>query len=216
MSFDIEKFPNNKIAQKMLERVSPIYENSYVGKWLFEVMGIEMAEARTLIESLKNQCFPATATWGLRYWEERYGISPDEKRDIKERRAAVIARQTRAEALSPAALEDILESLTGRNVEVHEGPADYSFTITVESGETAVDYNAVIKKVNEAKPSHLAYSIEIPRKGKMTIYIFTAVYIDREAKLTDYDRHVTAANDYLVDEGGAILADENGRMIVDD
>ena len=116
MSFDIEKFPNNEIAQKMLERVSPIYENSYVGKWLFEVMGIEMAEARALIESLKNQCFPATATWGLRYWEERYGISPDEKRDIKERRAAVIARQTRAEALSPAALEDILESLTGRNV----------------------------------------------------------------------------------------------------
>ncbi|MGN0489324.1 MAG: putative phage tail protein [Ruminococcus sp.] len=216
MSFDLEHFPRNETAKRMVSRVSPIYENSYVGKWLFEVMGIEMEEARALIESIKNQCFPSTATWGLRYWEQRYNIAPDESRDIKERRAAVLAKLTRAEAMTPAALEDILKAATGRQVEVHEGGAPYTFTITIGDGESAVDYGAVAQLVDGAKPSHLAYSFEAPGKGKLTVYIYTAVYIDKGVQLTEYDRHVGSTEDYLIDEAGAILTDEQGRMYVDD
>ena len=37
--FDIERFPESESTKQMMSRISPIYENSYVGKWLFEVGG---------------------------------------------------------------------------------------------------------------------------------------------------------------------------------
>ena len=33
-NFDLEKFPENRVSQRMISRVSPIYERSYVAKWL--------------------------------------------------------------------------------------------------------------------------------------------------------------------------------------
>ena len=42
---DLEHFPTSKTAQRMLSRVSPIYSRSYVGKWLYQVMGLEMEDA---------------------------------------------------------------------------------------------------------------------------------------------------------------------------
>ena len=43
------------------------YDNSYVGKWLYEVMGQEYDTAREIAEDILNQLFPETATWGLMY-----------------------------------------------------------------------------------------------------------------------------------------------------
>ena len=40
--FDLENFPTSESAKKMLGYVSDgFYDSSYVGKWLFQVMGIE-------------------------------------------------------------------------------------------------------------------------------------------------------------------------------
>ena len=118
-NFDLDNFPTSRAARQMLSRVSPIYDKSYVGKWLFEVMGLEMDEARALVESLRAQCFLERCTWGMRYWEERYGIPVDETKDLEERRAAVLTKRGRkGQPISPAALEDILEALTGREITV--------------------------------------------------------------------------------------------------
>ncbi len=49
-------------------------------------MGEEMGDARAIIDELPLQAFVETATWGLRYHEEKYGLpirenlSPDERR----------------------------------------------------------------------------------------------------------------------------------------
>ena len=154
--FDIERFPESESAKQMMSRISPIYENSYVGKWLFEVMGIEWDQARQLVESLRQQCFLEQCTWGIRYWEQRYGLEVDETKDLETRRAAVIAKRGRKQPLTPATLEDILEALTGRPVTVDEDNGNYTFKVSIEEGTSTVDYIAVIKKINTVKPSHLA------------------------------------------------------------
>ena len=56
--FDIEKFPTSPTAKQMLSRVSPVYTSSYIAKWLYEVMGRELDEARTLFIELIKQRFP--------------------------------------------------------------------------------------------------------------------------------------------------------------
>lgn len=214
-NFDIEHFPKNETAKRMLGRVSPIYGESYVGKWLFEVMGLEMDEARKLVESLRQQCYLEQCTWGMRYWEERYGIEVDETKDLEARRAAVMAKRGKRQPLSPVSLETILEELTGRDVTISENNPQYRFTVQIEEGTTTVDYTAVIKKINTVKPSHLSYSIELPRKGTIKMYFAAAMYEVQNITYTEYDHRGVSDVIWLVDENGNTLADENMNVFVE-
>lgn len=213
--FDIEHFPTSESAQRMMNRVSPIYENSYVGKWLFEVMGMEMDTARMLVESLRQQCYLEQCTWGMRYWEQRYGIETDETKDLEARRAIVAAKRGRRRSLTPASLEELLEELTGRKITVTEDNPKYQFTIQVGEGEAVVDYVAVITRVNTVKPSHLTYSIELPRGGKLNLYFGAAMHEVKTITYTDYDKRGVSDAVWLVDENLNTLADENMNVFVE-
>ena len=60
--FDLENFPVSESAKNMIASVSDgFYDNSYVGKWLYEVMGQEYDTAREIAEDILNQLFPETA-----------------------------------------------------------------------------------------------------------------------------------------------------------
>ena len=75
MAFDIEHFPTSESAKRMLGMVTKgYYDKSYVGKWLFQVMGLEEDELKKIIAELPAQIFPETATWSLRYHEEKWGL----------------------------------------------------------------------------------------------------------------------------------------------
>lgn len=213
--FDLEHFPTTDTAKRMMSRISPIYDRSYVGKWLFEVMGLEMEEARTLVESLRDQCFIERCTWGMRYWEQRYGITPDETKPLEERRQAVIQKRGKAQAMTPATLEQILEALTEREVAVSEDNSNYRFTVSIGEGTSHVDYEAVIKKVNTVKPSHLEYSIELARKGTLNLYMAVASYQSKTVSLSDYDQSGIDDINILVDENNEYLCDEDGNIFVD-
>lgn len=212
---DIELFPYSKTAKRMLGRVSPIYDKSFIGKWLFEVMGLELDDVGMLVESLRKQCYLEQCTWAMRYWEERYGLPVDESKDLEVRRAAVIDKRGHRVSLTPATLEDILGSLTKRDVAVVENNGQYKFKIQIGEGEALVDYFAVIKKVNTVKPSHLSYLIELPRKGSIKLYFATAMYETKKIVFTDYDRRGVADTVWLVDENGNALADENMNILID-
>lgn len=149
-----EGFPTSPAALRMMERVSPTYDNAYVAKWLFEVMGLEWDEARLIFEELKLQAFPETATWGLRYWEERYQIPVDESHPMEERRQAVIIRRSARAPMNPARIEDVIGRLTGRTVRVEENVAPYVFAVHLSDGENAVNVRAVLDRLRRMKPSH--------------------------------------------------------------
>lgn len=215
MAFDIENFPTSESAKRMLSRVSPIYDSSYVGKWLFEVMGIEMDEVRQLVNSLRDQCFLERCTWAMRYWEEKYGIEVDESKDLEVRREAVKAKTAGRRPMSPATLEDILEALTGREVNIEEDNGHYRFTVAIQEGDTVIDYDAVISKIDTVKPSHLAYSFELPRKGTLNIYIAVAGYQRKTITVSTYDETGISDIDILVDENQEYLTDEDGNILID-
>lgn len=65
---NLEQFPTSETAKKMLGYITGngFYDNSYVGKWIFQVMGEEVGDARAIIDELPLQAFVETATWGLR------------------------------------------------------------------------------------------------------------------------------------------------------
>lgn len=54
---DLENFPTRETAKDMLSMISPIYDRSYVGKWIFQVMATPMGLARWTVEEMKNRHF---------------------------------------------------------------------------------------------------------------------------------------------------------------
>ena len=51
--FDIEKFPTSESAKRMLSYVSEdFYEKSYVGKWLYQIMGLEWDDAGRILKAV--------------------------------------------------------------------------------------------------------------------------------------------------------------------
>lgn len=92
--FDLEQFPTSESAKRMLSYVTPgFYDNSYVGKWLYQVMGLEYDDARKLAEELQYQMFPETATWGLMYHEIKWGLPVRTNLSYEERRQLIYQKE---------------------------------------------------------------------------------------------------------------------------
>lgn len=50
--FNLENFPTSESAKRQLKYItSGFYDNSYVGKWLFQVMGQEFDDASTALQN---------------------------------------------------------------------------------------------------------------------------------------------------------------------
>jgi hypothetical protein len=166
---NLENFPTSPAAKRMLKTVSPIYDNAYVAKWMFHVMGLEIDEAWQFIEELRLQAFPETATWGIVYWEQQYHIPPDESLSIEERRRRVIIKRGKRKPMNPARIEKLTRDITGRQAVVTERNEEYVFFIAILPGESEVDYQELINTIRSVKPSHLTPTILFQTDVTLTI-----------------------------------------------
>lgn len=161
---DLTNFPTSPAAIKMLNTVTKgWYDKSYVGKWIYQVMGLEFDDVIAIFEELPLQAFPETATWGLRYHEEKYGIKVDESLTLEERRNTIYKVRNYKAPVNVYRLQSIAEEITGQTVEIIENISPYVFQITILMDGPLSDYNAdaLIEAINTIKPSHLAYEIVI-------------------------------------------------------
>lgn len=173
---NLENFPTSPAAKRMMKTVSPIYDKSYVAKWIFQVMGLEIDEAWQYIEELRLQAFPETATWGITYWEQRYNIPPDESLSLEERRQRVIIKRGKRSPMNPARIERIVRDVTGREDMVTEQNGEYTFYISILPGESTVDYQELIDTIKSVKPSHLAFKVLFETDVSMTIQVNNQAY----------------------------------------
>lgn len=168
---DLEKFPSNETALKMLGTVSNgFYDKSYVGKWLYQVMGFEMEDARRIVEELPYQAFPETATWGLKYHEQKYNLPVRENLSYEERRKYIFQKRDTRTPMNPYRMEVILGSILGRKVHVDDesGPAN-TFTVKIEPGDNAADVSAAIQKLKAVKQSHVDFTVRFTCKAYLEL-----------------------------------------------
>ena len=156
---DLEKFPTSPAAKRMMKTISPVYDKAYVGKWIFQVMGMEMDEAWAFFEELRLQAFPETATWGIVYWEQRYHIPPDDNLTIEERRQKVIIKRGKRSPMNPTRIEQFIRDVTGRQSEITERNEESAFSVPILPGESEVDYYELIRTIRSVKPSHLSFAV---------------------------------------------------------
>lgn len=155
---NLENFPTNRIAKKMIGTVTKgWYENSYVGKWLYQVTGEEYEDAERLVTELPLQVFPETATWGLMYHEILYGIPVDSTKSLEERRREIFLRRNMRAPLNPDRLEEWIYLATGVKVEITENVKPYTFKVRFEDLDFTYSLSNLFQKIRSMKPSHLSF-----------------------------------------------------------
>ena len=176
-----EEILTSDCARQMYNYVSPIYGNSYVGLWMFQVIGLELDRMMSYFEDIPNQLNPATATWLLPVWEERYGITPGADWTIQRRRDAVISKRKFNAPITPVKLGDILSAFAGVPVEVIENTGKNKFSVYVRDNIPVEKFAGAKEVTDEAKPAHLIYDIEIAARNDVAIssYMGMGVTIDK-------------------------------------
>lgn len=166
---DLENFPTSESARRMLGYVSDgFYEKSYVGKWLYQVMGLEYDAALAAVVDLPAQFFPETATWGLLYHEIKWGLPVREDLSYEERRKWIYQKRDLRAPMSPYQIEKYLADATDWRVFVADcnDPGEYGgvfshpniFKVTF-MGEGSLEAEKVRKLLNRMKQSHTTYAI---------------------------------------------------------
>lgn len=183
MAFDLENFPTRETAKDMMTMISPIYDESYVAKWIFEVMSASLQLAQETIKGFREQEFPATVTWAIEYWEQAYGIESNPDLSIEERRAALITRRNYRGPMNPARIEAICEAICGREVELVENVAPHTFEIKILPGTSDADIQAIYDAVYDVKQSQKSFRIvfEVPVGIQIDIDTRKKVYKYRTA-----------------------------------
>lgn len=169
--FDLEDFPTSESAKKMLGYVSEgFYDKSYVGKWLFQVMGVEYDKALEIAVELPAQFFPETATWGLMYHEIKWGLPVRENLSYEERRRLIMQKRDRRAPMTPYQMERYLENVTGLEVCISDvndlGKFGYGFEHpnmfdVVVIGNGRLERRNVMDVIDRIKQSHTAYTLNL-------------------------------------------------------
>lgn len=159
---NLENFPYSESAKRMMSYVTKgWYDNSFVGKWIYEVMGIEMDDLIGLVDSLKDQAFPETASWGIFYHEIANGIAVNDGADLDQRRRIILNKKdvSHRQSMTPYRMESLLKSKFGVETYITEDVGQSIFHVDVliaaygkiDSSDTISDY------IRTIKPSHLSF-----------------------------------------------------------
>ncbi len=170
-----ESIITSDCAERFLQRVSPIYDNSFVGLWMFEAIGREYDDLWELVRTLADQITPDTATWAIELWEQRYGIEPDPSIPLEERRTVVQRASEKPSPFTPARLEKALSNITGRKAMVLDYISPYTFAIYLIATDTQKNTSTIdLKKyVDSKKPSHLSYGITFQADEGVSVSVET-------------------------------------------
>lgn len=167
--FNLENFPTSASAKKMLSYVSDgFYDRSYVGKWLFQVMGQEYDVVQKIVEEMPSQFFPETATWGLMYHEIKWGLPICPGLPYEERRSRIYQKRDYRAPMTPYLMERYLADATG--IEVHiadiNDPGEYGFAAPHPNifkvyfvSEQTLDSKFIHQIIDQIKQSHTSYKL---------------------------------------------------------
>ena len=99
-----------------------------------------------------------TATWGLKYWEQTYGVTPQITDTVEERRGRVKAKMRSPQTVTAAMLENLTDSYINGQSVVTEQPRQHKVQIQF-NGDYGIPSNldSLTAALLEVLPSHVTY-----------------------------------------------------------
>lgn len=152
-----EQILTSESGKRMLGYVSPVYDKSRIMLAIFEAIGREIDSLDASITDIRDQFFPQTSTWGLKYWEQQLGLPVNETLPLEIRRANVISRLATKYPMTRNRMERIINGyVPSQTAKVVEYFSEYSFAAILPVDEE-INYIEMGKAVYDAKPAHLRF-----------------------------------------------------------
>lgn len=150
----------DETAQRIIDFVSPIYGNSYVGLWIYQAIGVVLTDVCRIAEQLRYETNASTADLLLDYWERQYGIPNDSSLTKEQRREKIVAKIQSHGPNSPARLASAVSAaLGGVEVEITENVEKNTFLVNIR--EVVESINPAVAVIERMKPAHLVYKIQV-------------------------------------------------------
>jgi len=132
---------------------SPIFSQIFnAGMSEFELLALATADAEA-------QCFVASATWGLKYWEQFLGLVVDEAKSVEKRRELITASIRGTGTVTKQMLEVVCASFSNGTVQITEDASTSSMVIAFSDiagiPTNMADITAMVETVI---PAHLVYT----------------------------------------------------------
>ena len=150
----------SETAKKIIDWVSPIYGNSYVGLWIFQAIGAVLDDVDKIAEQLLYETTPRTTELLIDYWERAYGITSDPSMSIEQRREQLISKKLKRGPCNPSRLAAAVSvALGGVEVDIDEHVDTNTFLVNVR--DVVPSLVPAIAVLERMKPAHLVYQIRV-------------------------------------------------------
>jgi Uncharacterized protein conserved in bacteria (DUF2313). len=152
------------------------YITSKVMKELEHSNSLELGRLNYKIKDIKNQLWIDTATWGLTYWENEYGIETNLSLGYEQRREVLKAKKRGQGTTTKQMIKNVAETFSGGEVNIIQDNPNYAFVVQFV-GVKGIPKNMQLFKdmLENIKPAHLGYTIK---------YTYTVWNVLKENKLT--------------------------------
>lgn len=175
LSIEILKSPT---AQKIIDYVSPVYGDSYVGLWLFQAIGTVFDDVSVYAEKLRSEANPITSDLLLDIWEKHYALQTDSALTNDQRRTRLLAKLRSRGPCNPARLAAAVSSaIGGIEVRIIENVAPNTFRVEIQDPIESI--NPVVSVLEKMKPAHLVYEMQVAHEVVADADIKMAIAITR-------------------------------------
>ena len=161
-AYSTESISNNEEIKKYNVILSP-YVPTFISelpeiKAIYDAEGIELGLLKYQLDDIKKQFRIDTATWGLDWWEDKYGIKTNYLLSYEDRREIVKAKKRGRGTTTKAMIKNTAESFSGGECNVIEHNSEYYFTIHFIGVKGIPRNMQAFKDMLEIiKPAHLGY-----------------------------------------------------------
>lgn len=166
----------------MLDTVAPIYDKSALSLYVFQAFGVVLSKETEFVENgFIEQIFPQTATWGLKYWEDEYGVVTDESKTIEERRAYLMSIMYKKKAITPYRVKQIVLGVTGCDCQVYENEQPNTMKIVIR-GYVPGMLTALRNELDKKLPAHISYILQMSERYDMETSTYTGGAVSTNEK----------------------------------
>lgn len=124
---------------------------------VIESEGTEFEQIRSNIDSILEQFFVPTATWGLDQWEEFLDLESYAGKPVDQRRSRIASKMRGIGTVTVKMMKNVAEAYDGGTVEVTEQAPLYQFTVKfIDTRGIPPNLDDLKTAIEEIKPAHLA------------------------------------------------------------
>lgn len=165
-------------AQKIIDYVSPVYGESYVGLWLFQAIGTVFDDVVGFAEALRTESNPITSVLLLDLWEKHYALPMDSSLTTEQRQARLAAKIRSRGPCNPSRLAAAVSSaIGGIEVRIIENVAPNTFRVEIQDPIDSI--TPVVAVLEKKKPAHLIYELQVAHEVVADTDIKVAIAVTR-------------------------------------